>query len=408
MSDKTRKNIQRQQYKARRRARNFQARINLEKMKLDGAQLAKELADELLAAAKPKPVRSKSIVTGNSKRKTTFRRGFKKDLPYRLVSDTTALDAIPNPANMTDRQLEDYGRKILLKREMRSVEATVLRTGVQMDKASQYIQAVDFYNEEREILRRRHGVNYRSHLRTMARSELTNLRQTAKRFTIDTSRPVKPKLMPTMDAGQAADYISTRVSSMGRSLPGFGAAVQDINQAGILSSDQISDLLKNAPNSRNLTQAINAMGFDDFGIPSYGDHLRMIAQNSGPSYFSQQLAQKKQWMMEDEEIQKGARQRAFQLDKEAKLRAKAAAENSNRAQAALSAGFKDPTIETNYAKISASSANEVTQVIEKKAISTRTMERLMKSHTVAAGVAAGGLGLMYAFNRRRGEEQVGR
>ena len=32
----------------------------------------------------------------------------------------------------------------------------------------------------------------------------------------------------------------------------------------------------------------------------------------------------------------------------------------------------------------------------------------MSSHSLAAGVAAGGLGLMYAFNRKRGEQQLGR
>lgn len=82
--------------------------------------------------------------------------------------------------------------------------------------------------------------------------------------------------------------------------------------------------------------------------------------------------------------------------------------NQQRIQATLSAGFKDPSIETSYAKIAASNIDEVAQVTQKKAISTRTMEKLMSSHSLAAGVAAGGLGLMYAFNRKRGEQQLGR
>ena len=49
----------------------------------------------------------------------------------------------------------------------------------------------------------------------------------------------------------------------------------------------------------------------------------------------------------------------------------------------------------------------VTKVINKKPISSRTVQKLMSSHTLAAGVAAGGLGLLYA-NKRRGESQVGR
>lgn len=48
----------------------------------------------------------------------------------------------------------------------------------------------------------------------------------------------------------------------------------------------------------------------------------------------------------------------------------------------------------------------VTKVINKKPISSRTVQKLMSSHTLAAGVAAGGLGLLYA-NKRRGERQVG-
>lgn len=396
MLEKNSKASQRQLYRARRRARNFQARIELQKRKLEGAQIAKEEADALLAAARSKTIRSKSIVSGKTKRKTTIRKGFKKDLPYTLVADRTAYDAIPNPSKMTDRQLEDYGRKILFKREQQAVEASIEIGGSTLEEGEKYISAMDAYNEERKILRRRHGINYRPHLRSMAKDELESLRHAAmysKGISIDTSRPVKPKLKPNMTAGEAADYISTRVSSLGRSLPGFGQAVKDISDAGILTEQQIANIIKDAPNSRNLTQLTNAMGFDDFGIPSYGDHLRMLSQRSGPSYSSQQLAQKQQWMIEHS-----------QLLEEKKIADMKVA----KAQAVLSTGFKDPTIETNYAKLSAPVADEIAQVTQKKAISTRTMERLMKSHTVAAGVAAGGLGLMYAFNRKRAEEQVGR
>jgi predicted component of type VI protein secretion system len=94
--------------------------------------------------------------------------------------------------------------------------------------------------------------------------------------------------------------------------------------------------------------------------------------------------------------------------RETNARVAAAKATQQKAQAVLSSGFIDPATETSYAKLTSSAVDEVSKVTQKKALSLRTMERLMSSHTLAAGVAAGGLGIMYAFNRRRGEEQVGR
>ena len=50
---------------------------------------------------------------------------------------------------------------------------------------------------------------------------------------------------------------------------------------------------------------------------------------------------------------------------------------------------------------------EVSQVITKKPIARKTAQRLFQSHSLSAGIAAGGLALVYAANRMRGEQQVG-
>lgn len=53
------------------------------------------------------------------------------------------------------------------------------------------------------------------------------------------------------------------------------------------------------------------------------------------------------------------------------------------------------------------SAQAITKVTSKKAISSRTLEKLMSSHSLSAGLAAGGAALLYGINKRRGEQQVG-
>ena len=56
----------------------------------------------------------------------------------------------------------------------------------------------------------------------------------------------------------------------------------------------------------------------------------------------------------------------------------------------------------------APAAEQAEEVIRKAPISKRTMEKMMSSNMLAAGVAAGGLGLLYASNKMRGEREVGR
>ena len=95
-------------------------------------------------------------------------------------------------------------------------------------------------------------------------------------------------------------------------------------------------------------------------------------------------------------------------------------EKAAKYQRAAQAGMGTATVVDDAAQVSAqitsamsmsedmisAAEQSVTKVINKKPISSRTIQKLMSSHTVAAGVAAGGLGLLYA-NKRRGENQVG-
>lgn len=53
------------------------------------------------------------------------------------------------------------------------------------------------------------------------------------------------------------------------------------------------------------------------------------------------------------------------------------------------------------------SAQAITKVTNKKAISARTLEKIISSHTLSAGLAAGGAALLYGLNKKRGEQQIG-
>jgi len=53
------------------------------------------------------------------------------------------------------------------------------------------------------------------------------------------------------------------------------------------------------------------------------------------------------------------------------------------------------------------SAQAINKVTRKKAISAKTLEKIISSHSLSAGLAAGGAALLYGLNKKRGEEQVG-
>ena len=118
-------------------------------------------------------------------------------------------------------------------------------------------------------------------------------------------------------------------------------------------------------------------------------------------------AMKKQWMMEDAEIQKGARQRIYDKQRMARAEAQAIQERAERVQAVLTSDLK-PQNEYRTFKALDEAAERALETTNKAPIAKRTVEKLMQSHTLAAGVAAGGLGLIYAANRLRAEREVGR
>jgi len=87
--------------------------------------------------------------------------------------------------------------------------------------------------------------------------------------------------------------------------------------------------------------------------------------------------------------------------------AKAERKTAERVQAVISRGSSEVG-ETIIPSRLAPAAEQAEEVVRKAPISRRTMEKMMSSNMLAAGVAAGGLGLLYASNKIRGEREVGR
>lgn len=100
-----------------------------------------------------------------------------------------------------------------------------------------------------------------------------------------------------------------------------------------------------------------------------------------------------------------------EADKQQKLAADAANKErlatERRIQAVLTADVKPQNEYKIYQQLD-EAAERAIETTNKAPIAKRTVEKLMESHTLAAGVAAGGLGLIYAANRLRAERQVGR
>lgn len=129
----------------------------------------------------------------------------------------------------------------------------------------------------------------------------------------------------------------------------------------------------------------------------------------------------------EQKLAAGAKNRAdlkilFQADKEQKLAADAV--NKQNIEAAKLADKQQKIIDKKIQAVInqgssevgetiipprlAPAAEQAEEVIRKAPISKRTMEKMMSSNMLAAGVAAGGLGLLYASNKMRGEREVGR
>lgn len=253
-----------------------------------------------------------------------------------------------------------------------------------------------------------------------------------------------------------------------KNLPGFGQGVKDIVDQGILSKEEVSKIVQ-SKNILELTpnagQIADTLDLEELYRLSYGQALLASQQGVGMGKGQQikigraiGLGEKQQMMVDHENLVKGyntalkdlyaadkeqklaahAKNRQdlndlYQADKEQKLAAhaknredlialkeadkqrKLAADAANRErlaterriQAVLTADVKPQNEYKIYQQLD-EAAERALETTNKAPIAKRTMEKLMQSHTLAAGVAAGGLGLIYASNRLRAEREVGR
>lgn len=249
-----------------------------------------------------------------------------------------------------------------------------------------------------------------------------------------------------------------QANEFGRILPRSSGAGIVTPPGQLTGMGNIVDLPKNAQ------QLISGLGLEDDMRLSYGESLlqfsRMNQQGGNLSTGKQiqlggrlNLADKQSMMVDHENLVKGhnaalkelydadraqkiadhAKNRQdlnelFQADKKQKLadyatnreniqaakvaerEQRIAADNlakAERVQAVISRG-SSTVGETIIPSQLAPAAEQAEEVVRKAPISKRTMEKMMSSNMLAAGVAAGGLGLIYASNRMRGEREVGR
>ena len=253
-----------------------------------------------------------------------------------------------------------------------------------------------------------------------------------------------------------------------KSLPGFGQGVKDIVDQGILSKEEVSKIVQ-SKNVLELTpnagQVADTLDLEELYRLSYGQALSASQQGVGMGKGEQikigraiGLGEKQTMMVDHENLVRGhnaalkelydadraqkiadhAKNRQdlnelFQADKKQKLAdyatnreniqaakvaereqriaadnlAKAERKKAERVQAVISRG-SSTVGETIIPSQLAPAAEQAEEVVRKAPISRRTMEKMMSSNMLAAGVAAGGLGLIYASNRMRAEREVGR
>ena len=266
-----------------------------------------------------------------------------------------------------------------------------------------------------------------------------------------------------MSQEEAVDYISKRVDIDGgtlarnKSLPGFGQGVKDIVDQGILSKEEVSKIVQ-SKNILELThstslsqyfrptnagQVADALDLEELYRLSYGQALSASQQGVGMGKGEQikigraiGLGEKQGMMVDHENLVKGhnaALKELYDADRAQKIAdgarnqqniqatkladeeqriaannlAKAEAKTARKIQATISQGSSEVG-ETILHSPMAPAAEQAKEVIRKAPISKRTMEKMMSSNMLAAGVAAGGLGLIYASNRMKGEREVGR
>ena len=316
-------------------------------------------------------------------------------------------------------------------------------------------QQDDLLRDHLKGLKKQYGPGYRAHLRDIATNQINSERDYQyynKSLQIDTTTK-KPILPISMSKKDALSHISKRVQldggtlATGKSLPGFGQGVSDMVDQSIVSRGQVIDILKGKnqanefgrilPRSagagivsppgqltgmgnivdlpKNAQQVISSLGLEDDMRLSYGEALlqssRMEQQGGNLSTGKQKqlgaranLADKQAMMVDDEKIQRGVQERVSLLEKDKRR----AAVQAERLEGAISSRKTYQLGETILTAPFTPAAEQAEEVIRKAPISKRTMEKMMSSNMLAAGVAAGGLGLIYASNKMRGEREVGR
>lgn len=322
-----------QSAKIRRRQRNAQKAVDAQKFKDTGALRANQVAAAQLYAQmwtdtlqeQLNPTRSLSGVKKRTRNAGVTRVSREARQPFNLRVDYTAFNAVPNPSTMTDRQLENYARKMILSQKRNSLEAIAEEIGG-ISKADIQIQAIDLYNQERAAMRKQYGPGYRAKLREMATSDLRMQQQNAARnLTYSLDGPQPPRIAPENDI----NYKATRLPT----------GTPDPNSLANVNMNRV----------------------------------------------------KKDWMLEDERMlyeggQAGPRPYRLKTDY----------------------GFGEvrqgKIIRTDMSNIGKEQAVEA---VKKAPISAKTAARSMNAYMLAAGVAAGGLGVLYGFNRQRAEQQVG-
>jgi hypothetical protein len=228
----------------------------------------------------------------------------------------------------------------------------------------------------------------------------------------------------------------------------FGRVLPRSSGAGIVSPPgQLTGMGNIIDLPKNAQRLITSLGLEDDMRLSYGEALLQssrIDQQGGHLSTGRQtqiggranLADKQAMMVDHENLVKGhnaALKELYDADKQQKIAAgaknrqdlidlkeadkqqklaadrlaKAEAKTAKKVQAVISQGSSEVG-ETILQSPFVPAAEQAEEVVRKAPISRRTMEKMMSSNMLAAGVAAGGLGLIYASNRMRGEREVGR
>lgn len=438
--------------KAQRRAQKNARALEVQRIKEEGALRARAEA-AAIEAAKPKqaivPIaESQSLTTGVKKKTSTMKkewRGFKKSLmnDFTVEADYSKYLAIPDPATMKPGALEYYAReKVLLPRfqeQGRVIGTEVFEhaksmgafEGMDNGEIANIFQRTikqeqgDLLRAHLKDLKKQYGPAYRAHLRELATLDLTAEREYAyynASLKISTTDPIaaakaRPILPIGMSQEDALAHLTRRITpdagvlSKNKNLPGFGQGIKDMVDQGILSREQVVKAIRSQGNIANFTpnvnQAIEALDLEEFMRLPYGEALFGQARMEKQGILLGQkaqiragkalgLAEKQQMMIDDEAIQKGVRQRE-----------NLAAATEQRIKAVLAGDVKPQNEYKLYQQLD-QAAERALETTNKAPIAKRTVEKLMESHTLAAGVAAGGLGLLYAANRLRAERQVGR